>query len=78
MNDDKTFEKNLKRLEEIVTKLESPDLTLAEGLQLYKEGAECSRFCRQELENARHELEIWQENACEDGTWLVEENFGRK
>lgn len=60
-SNDKAFEKKMKRLEEIVHALDSPDLSLEEGLKLYKEGAACSRFCREELEKARHELEIWEE-----------------
>ena len=30
-------------------------------MALYKEGAECSRFCREQLEKARHELSLWQD-----------------
>ena len=54
------FEKNMKRLEEIVAALESADVSLEDGLALYREGMECSRFCHEELTNARHELEICQ------------------
>ena len=54
------FEVSMKRLEEIVKALEEPDLPLEEGMRLYREGAACSRFCRQRLEQARHELEVWQ------------------
>lgn len=60
-NNERAFEKKMKRLEEIVQALDSPDLSLEEGLKLYKEGAACSRFCREELEKARHELEVWEE-----------------
>lgn len=56
---ERNFEKNMKRLEEIVSKLESGEISLEESLQLYKEGAQCSRFCRDELARARHEVEIW-------------------
>ncbi len=57
---DRQFEEKMKRLEEIVSALESPDVSLEEGLALYREGALCSRFCREKLEKARHELQIWQ------------------
>ena len=30
-------------------------------MALYREGAECSRFCREQLEKARHELSLWQD-----------------
>ena len=55
------FEKKMARLQEIVTALESGDLPLEKGMALYKEGAACSRYCREQLEKARHELELWQD-----------------
>ena len=54
------FEKKMERLREIVSALESCDLPLDEGMALYREGVECSRFCRGHLERARHELALWQ------------------
>lgn len=65
MEDNLTFESALNRLEEIVRLLENPDVTLEQGLKLYKEGALCSRYCKEKLENARHELEIWREGKAE-------------
>ena len=56
----KTFEEAMQRLEEIVTALEAPELALEEAMQLYREGALCSRYCREKLEQAKHQLEIWQ------------------
>ena len=56
-----TFEKKMARLQEIVAALESGGLPLEKGMALYKEGAACSRYCREQLEKARHELEIWQD-----------------
>ena len=58
---DNTFEKKMARLQEIVAALESGDLPLEKGMALYKEGAACSRHCREQLDKARHELEIWQD-----------------
>lgn len=58
---DNLFEKKLARLQEIVGALESGDLPLEKGMALYKEGATCARYCRQQLDKARHELEIWQD-----------------
>lgn len=55
------FEKKMARLQEIIAALESGDLPLEEGMALYREGAECSRFCREQLEKARHELSLWQD-----------------
>lgn len=59
---DNLFEKKLARLQEIVGALESGDLPLEKGMALYKEGATCARYCRQQLDKARHELEIWQDD----------------
>lgn len=53
------FENKMKRLEEIIAALESPDIPLEEGMALYKEGTQCARFCRDALEKARHDLEMW-------------------
>lgn len=60
-NAEMTFEQALHRLEEITHALESGELTLAESMALYKEGAAQSRLCRQKLEQARLELELWQD-----------------
>ena len=59
---DNTFEKKMARLQEIVAALESGDLPLEKGMALYKEGATCARYCRQQLDKARHELEVWQDD----------------
>ncbi len=56
------FEKKMARLQEIVAALESGDLPLEKGMALYKEGAGCARYCRQQLDKARHELEVWQDD----------------
>ena len=63
MAKEKSFEENMKRLEEIVQALEDPEISLEKGMELYKEGAKCSRLCREKLDKARHELEVWQNEA---------------
>ena len=55
------FEEAMARLQEIVTALEDGDQPLDKGIALYKEGAACARFCREQLEKARHEISVWQE-----------------
>lgn len=55
------FEDAMARLQEIVTALEDGQLPLEKGIALYKEGATCARFCREQLEKARHEISVWQE-----------------
>lgn len=61
-----SFEDALKRLEEIVHALESGEVSLEESLRLYREGALCSRFCRDKLQQAEHELKIWQDGMDSD------------
>lgn len=43
------FEKKLSRLEEIVTKMESGDLSLEDSLKSFEEGVKLSRECNQQL-----------------------------
>ena len=47
-----SFEKALNRLEEIVNKLESGELSLDESLKIFQEGIELSRFCTKKLQDA--------------------------
>jgi exodeoxyribonuclease VII small subunit len=53
-----SFEAALKRLEEIVRKLESGDLPLDGALDLFEEGIRLSRFCNTTLERAERRVEI--------------------
>lgn len=46
------FEQSVKRLDEIITALENPEITLEDSLKLYKDGAELIGSCRKELDNA--------------------------
>jgi len=46
------FEQALKKLEAIVEKLESTDITLEESIKLYEEGLRLSKQCTQTLEDA--------------------------
>ncbi len=47
------FEEKLKRLEEIVDKLSSPELELDKSLKLFEEGVKLVRELNTELNNAR-------------------------
>jgi exodeoxyribonuclease VII small subunit len=51
------FESALKRLEEIVQKLEGGDLSLDESLKLFEEGIELSRLCTKKLTEAEARVE---------------------
>ncbi len=52
------FEAGLSRLKAIVAELESGELSLEEGVSLFKEGAFLVKQCRKQLETARHEVQI--------------------
>lgn len=52
------FEDQLKRLEDIVGRMESGDLTLDESLKLYEEGVKLSQGCTRRLEEAQKRIEI--------------------
>lgn len=47
-----SFEEALKRLEEIVRKLEAGDLSLKESIDIFEEGMRLSLYCQEELEKA--------------------------
>jgi exodeoxyribonuclease VII small subunit len=52
------FEKSLARLEEVVKRLESTDLSLDEAMKLFEEGVKLSRECQKQLEEAEGKVEI--------------------
>ncbi len=51
------FEISLKKLEEIVEKLESGDVSLEETILLYEEGVEIGQKCIEKLTNAEIKLQ---------------------
>ncbi|MGI5875410.1 MAG: exodeoxyribonuclease VII small subunit [Dethiobacteria bacterium] len=53
-----SFEEALKRLEELIEKMEGEDLTLNESLDNFQEGMELARYCRQLLTEAEYKVEI--------------------
>lgn len=52
------FERSLERLEEVVRRLESPQLSLDEAMKLFEEGIGLSRECQKQLEEAEGRVEI--------------------
>ena len=58
------FETALKRLEEIVRKLENGELSLDSALELFEEGIQLSRFCHGKLESAERRVEILLKNSA--------------
>jgi len=58
------FETALKRLEEIVRKLEGGELTLDSSLELFEEGIQLSRLCHVKLGQAERRVEILLKNSA--------------
>ena len=71
-NENKTFEENMKRLEQIVRSMERGDVALEESLKLFQEGTELVRSCGKLLDDA--ELQV--KKIMTDANGLpVEEDF---
>jgi exodeoxyribonuclease VII small subunit len=64
------FESSLTRLEEVVRRLESPQLSLDEAMKLFEEGVGLSRECQKQLEEAEGRVEILLKKA--DGKMVAE------
>ncbi|MBE6989390.1 MAG: exodeoxyribonuclease VII small subunit [Ruminococcaceae bacterium] len=56
MAEKKTFEENMLRLEEIVSKLEKGDAQLSDSLALFEEGTRLAAECRGELDQAEQQV----------------------
>jgi len=61
-NDEKSFEENLKELEEIVRTLEEGESSLKETLERFEKGIHLSNLCAKELETAKQKIEKIVEN----------------
>ena len=69
--ENKTFEENMRRLEQIVRAMERGDVALEESLNLFKEGTELVRSCGKLLDEA--ELQVKMVMTAQDGTPVLEE-----
>ena len=56
MNKSIKFEDLMKELDEVVSALESGELSLEESIEKYKKGIELSNKCRQLLEEAKEQV----------------------
>ena len=65
------FESSLKRLEVVVKKLESGDLTLEESLKSFEEGVKHAGFCSRKLDEAEKRVELLLKQ--KDGSFITEE-----
>ena len=72
MSQNKTFEENMQRLEQIIRAMERGDVALEESLKLFQEGTELVRNCGKLLDEA--ELQVKTIVAAADGS-PVEEDF---
>ncbi len=52
------FENNLKKLEDIVEKIESGDLSLDESLKAFEEGVRLSKDCNEKLHQAEQKVKM--------------------
>ena len=68
----KSFESNMQRLEQIVRAMERGDVALEESLKLFQEGTDLVRACNELLENAQ--LQVKMIMTAPDGS-PVEEEF---
>lgn len=62
------FESRLARLTEIVETLEREDAPLEKGMDLYKEGVELVKACREQLEKARYEVTVYSQESLASQT----------
>lgn len=65
MDKEQTFEQAYKKLEEIATRLESPEISLEESIALFEEGIKLSAYCTEVLGKARQKIEILEKSAEE-------------
>lgn len=56
MKREKTFEASIKRLETIVSKLESGEESLESSLKLFEEGTKIANYCYGVLEKAQQKI----------------------
>ncbi|HDD44604.1 MAG TPA: exodeoxyribonuclease VII small subunit [Candidatus Desulfofervidus auxilii] len=56
------FEEAIKRLEEIVKKLEAGEIPLEESLKLFEEGMNLIRYCQQKLDEVEKKVELLVKN----------------
>jgi exodeoxyribonuclease VII small subunit len=52
------FEEALKRLQDLVEKLEKGDLPLEEAMECFSEGIRTAQFCHKKLEEAENKVQL--------------------
>ena len=66
------FEEAFKRLEVIVSNLESGDLSLEESMKLFEEGIGLTEACKSRLEDAEQKIQLLLKSS--DGNLSLEES----
>ena len=66
-----SFETNLAKLEEIVSKLENQDVPLDEALKLFQEGVALNKSCAEKLQQVEKEVKKVVEKC--DGSYTLED-----
>ncbi len=61
-----SFETKLQRLQEIVDQLEQGDLSLDEGIALFKEGSQLAQNCREQLKQAQLKVQTYAQGILQD------------
>ena len=69
--ENKTFEQNMQRLEQIVRAMERGEVALEESLKLFQEGTELVRSCGKLLDDAQ--LQVQKVMTAADGSPVLEE-----
>lgn len=64
------FEKSLARLEDVVKRLEQPNLPLTDAMRLFEEGLQLAQQCQKQLQEAEGRVEILLKSA--DGKLAAE------
>jgi len=57
LTEETTFEEALKRLEEVISRMEAPELPLEKSLILYEEGQALVKFCAARLEEIEQRIQ---------------------
>ena len=70
-----SLEEALERLEEIVNQMDSESIDLDDSIELFREGMELTKFCRQQIASAEQKVQEVLEDA--DGN-LTLEDFDRE
>ena len=65
------FEASIKKLEEIVLKLEAGDTSLDESLELFESGVKLMKVCQKMLDEAEQKVTV----LCKEDDKIVEKEF---